>query len=197
MGPLIPQGVIGSGWFLLIAFLAGVGFGFALEQAGFSSSRKLVGVFYGYDTVVLKVFFTATVVAMLGLLYFSLFHWIDLSLVFVHPTYLWSTIVGGIIMGAGLALGGFCPGTSVAAAAIGKLDGLLFALGVFIGVFIFGEGYSWWKELYLAKNLGPIKLSRLIGISDGLTAFLVVIAAVAMFWAGEWAERVFARPEED
>src|SRR5512144_2870598 len=37
---------------LLIAFLIGTGFGFALEQAGFSSSRKLAGMFYGYDTTV-------------------------------------------------------------------------------------------------------------------------------------------------
>jgi hypothetical protein len=34
---------------ILTAFLIGTGFGFALEQAGFSSSRKLAGMFYGYD----------------------------------------------------------------------------------------------------------------------------------------------------
>ena len=58
MGPLVPQEIIGADWNLFIAFVIGIGFGFVLEQAGFSSSRKLAGMFYGYDTVVLKVFFT-------------------------------------------------------------------------------------------------------------------------------------------
>ena len=107
MGPLFPQEIISGHSNLFLAFIVGILFGFTLEQAGFSSSRKLAGVFYGYDTVVLKVFFTAAITAMLGLLYLSLFGWIDLSLVYVNPTYLWPTIAGGVIMGAGFIIGGY------------------------------------------------------------------------------------------
>ncbi len=46
---------------IIIAILIGIAFGFILEASGFSSSRKLAGVFYGYDFAVLKVFFTAAV----------------------------------------------------------------------------------------------------------------------------------------
>jgi hypothetical protein len=115
MGPLIVYEIISQNTNLLLAFIIGIGFGFVLEGSGFSSSRKLAGMFYGYDTTVLKVFFTAAIVAMLGLLFFSLFGWIDLSLVYVNPTFLWSAIVGGAIMGAGFILGGFCPGTAFCA----------------------------------------------------------------------------------
>ncbi len=111
MGPLIVNDIITQNTNFFLAFLIGIGFGFVLESSGFSSSRKLAGMFYGYDTVVLKVFFTAAVVAMVGLLFMSLFNWIDLDMVYVNPTYLWSTIIGGIIMGAGFITGGFCPGT--------------------------------------------------------------------------------------
>ena len=62
MGPLTGILDLTQGINLLIAFLIGIGFGFALEQAGFSSSRKLAGMFYGYDATVLKVFFTAAIV---------------------------------------------------------------------------------------------------------------------------------------
>ncbi|MFH1852593.1 MAG: YeeE/YedE thiosulfate transporter family protein [Candidatus Neomarinimicrobiota bacterium] len=195
MGPLIPNEIIAPGWDFLIAFVVGIGFGFVLEQAGFSSSRKLAGVFYGYDTVVLKVFFTAGVTGMLGLLYLSLFDMIDLNLVWVNPTFLWSAIIGGVIMGAGFIIGGFCPGTSACAAAIGKLDGLVFLGGIFIGVFLFGESYPLVKKLYLAGNLGPIKISELFHVSQGFLVLLVVIIAAAMFWAGEWAEKRFPREE--
>ncbi|MCF7801658.1 MAG: YeeE/YedE family protein, partial [Candidatus Marinimicrobia bacterium] len=139
MGPLVPNEVIAGNWNFLIAFVIGIGFGFILEQAGFSSSRKLAGMFYGYDTVVLKVFFTGAITAMLGLLFFSLFGWVDLNLVYVNPTYLWSAIIGGVIMGLGFIAGGFCPGTSICAAAIGKIDAMIFIAGIFLGVFIFGE----------------------------------------------------------
>ena len=195
MGPLIPQEIIAEGWNFFIAFVVGVGFGFVLEQAGFSSSRKLAGVFYGYDTVVLKVFFTAAVTGMLGLLYFSLFYWIDLNLVWVNPTFLWSAIIGGVIMGAGFIIGGFCPGTSVCALAIGKIDAMVFFGGIFIGVFLFGETYAIIKPLYMAEYLGNIKLSDVLGISQGALAFFVIIAALAMFYVAEIAEKKFPRKE--
>jgi hypothetical protein len=34
-----------------------------------------------------------------------------------------------------------------------------------------------------------------MGISSGLFTFLLIIAAVAMFWIGELAEKRFARPD--
>ncbi|MCF7797151.1 MAG: YeeE/YedE family protein [Lentisphaeria bacterium] len=195
MGPLVPNEVIGANWNFLIAFVIGIGFGFVLEQAGFSSSRKLAGMFYGYDTVVLKVFFTGAITAMLGLLFFSLFGWINLNLVYVNPTYLWSAIIGGVIMGVGFIAGGFCPGTSICAAAIGKIDAMIFIGGIFLGVFIFGEGFPLWEKLYYAMDLGAPKLNQVLGISGGFFAFLVIIAAAIMFWVGEWAEKKFPREE--
>lgn len=57
MAPLIVNEIISPDTNLFIAFLIGIGFGFVLEGSGFSSSRKLAGMFYGYDTTVLKVFF--------------------------------------------------------------------------------------------------------------------------------------------
>ncbi len=195
MGPLIVNEVITENSNMLLAFFIGIGFGFVLEQAGFSSSRKLAGMFYGYDTVVLKVFFTAAITAMLGLLFFSLFGWIDLSLVYVNETYLWSAIAGGVVMGAGFIIGGFCPGTSFSGAAIGKIDAMVFIAGLFIGIFLFGEVYDDIQPLYMAEFMGYPRISEFFGLSEGLLALLVIVAAIAMFWAGEWAERKFPREE--
>lgn len=195
MGPLAVNEIISENTNLFLAFIIGIGFGFVLEQSGFSSSRKLAGVFYGYDTVVLKVFFTAAITGMLGLLFFSLFGWIDLNLVYVNPTYLTSAIIGGIIMGAGFIIGGYCPGTSFCGASIGKIDAIVFIGGLFIGVFIFGIGYNLWDELYLARNMGSPKVSEALGMSDGFFVLLVIFAALAMFWVAEWAEEKFPREE--
>jgi hypothetical protein len=191
MGPLIANEIISSNTNLFLAFIIGIGFGFVLESSGFSSSRKLAGVFYGYDTVVLKVFFTAAITAMIGLLFFSLFGWIDMSLVYINPTYMTSAIAGGVIMGAGFIMGGFCPGTSFCAASIGKIDALVFIGGLVIGIFIFAEGYPLWENMYYANFMGIPKISEIAGLSDGLMALVIVLMAFAMFYVGEWAEKKF------
>ena len=59
----------GYGWFgdeaaLVVAFAIGIGFGFFLERAGFGSARKLAAIFYFKDFAVLRVMFTAILVAM-------------------------------------------------------------------------------------------------------------------------------------
>lgn len=195
MGPLISNGIITQNSNFLFAFLIGIGFGFILESSGFSSSRKLVGVFYGYDTVVLKVFFTAALTGMVGLLFLSLFDWIDLDLVYINPTYLYSSIAGGIIMGAGFIMGGFCPGTGFCAASIGKIDAMVFIGGLFIGIFIFAEGYPLWEGFYKAKFMGIPTLSQVLGLKDGVVVLGVILAAMGMFWLGEWAESKFPRKE--
>jgi len=195
MGPLAINEIISENTNLFLAFIIGIAFGFVLESSGFSSSRKLAGVFYGYDTVVLKVFFTGAITAMLGLLFFSLFGWIDLNLVYVNPTFLSSAIAGGVIMGAGFIIGGYCPGTSFCGASIGKIDALVFIIGLFIGVSIFGAGYNWWDDLYMANYLGEPKVSESLGLSDGVFALILIIVALGMFWMAEWAEKKFPREE--
>lgn len=195
MGPIVPIYEISAELNFLIAFIIGLGFGFALEQAGFSSSRKLAGMFYGYDTTVLKVFFTAAITAMLGLVYLNYFEMIDMSIVYINEYYITSAIAGGVVMGLGFIIGGFCPGTSVCAAAIGKIDAMAYLGGSLIGIYLFGITYDWWAEIYMQDYLGAIKISTALGLSDGIMVLLVVAAAVAMFYVGEWAEKKFARPD--
>lgn len=195
MGPLIINDIISQNTNFFLAFLVGIGFGFVLESSGFSSSRKLAGVFYGYDTVVLKVFFTAALVAMVGLLFMSLFNWIDLDMVYINPTYLWSTIIGGAIMGAGFITGGFCPGTSFCAASIGKIDAMFFIGGMFLGIVIFAEAYPLLEPLYKGSFLGTPTLPQALGFKDGVVVLGIIVVALGMFWVGEWAEKKFPREE--
>jgi hypothetical protein len=195
MGPLAINDIISQNTNFFLAFVIGIGFGFVLEQCGFSSSRKLAGLFYGYDMVVLKVFFTGGVTAMLGLLFFSLFGWVDLSMVYVNPTFLSSAIVGGLVMGVGFIMGGFCPGTSFCGAAIGKIDAMIFIVGLFIGVYFFAFGYPMFETLYKASFLGSPKFSTMVGLSDGVFAFLLVVVALGMFYVSEWVEKKFPQDE--
>lgn len=194
MHSVIPFDYLSTEWGLLIGFFIGMGFGFVLEQAGFSSSRKIAGVFYGYDFVVIKVFFTAVLVAMVGIIFFNYMDWIDLNRIFVNEFYLYSTITGGVIMGVGMIISGFCPGTAFSAASIGKIDAMIFIVGIFTGIFIFAEAYPLYKSLHLSNNLGGLKLSDAIGVTDGIFALIIIIVAIIMYWVIEKIEPIFERP---
>jgi len=181
MAPLVPN-ILSNEFSLVVALIAGIGFGFTLEQAGFSSTKKLVGLFYGYDFTVLKVFFTAGVTAMIGVLLFAHFGILDLSMIYINPTFLKSALVGGAIMGLGFVIGGFCPGTSVCAASIGKLDGLAFVFGSAIGVLAFVEGYPIFEKIYIAEAWGPVLVNEKLGMSKIVFAFLLTAFAFIAFY---------------
>lgn len=180
---------------MLTALLIGTGFGFALEQAGFSSSRKLAGMFYGYDTTVLKVFFTAAIVALIGSQFLSYFGVLNLNQVYVNEFYVTASLVGGVIMGAGFIMGGFCPGTGICAMSIGKIDDMVFVAGGFAGAFLFTETWPLIEGLATAQYRGPVKINEVLGLSPGVFTLILVVIAVGMFWIAELAEKRFARPE--
>jgi len=178
MGPLIPNGVIPYEWNNIIAILIGIFFGFILEASGFSSSRKLAGVFYGYDFAVLKVFFTAALVALIGILYMDYLGYLNMEQLYIHPTYLWGAIIGGVIMGVGFVAAGFCPGTSLCAVAIGKIDAIVYVIGIMVGIFIFSELYTVFQPIYDGYFEGNITLMDSLGVNRYWFVFVFTIIAI-------------------
>jgi rhodanese-related sulfurtransferase len=166
---------------LVVALLLGIAFGFVLEQAGFSSSRKLTGLFYGTDFTVLRVFFTAGVTAMSGVLLFTQLGWLDADLIYINPTFLHSAILGGVIMGVGFVLGGYCPGTSFCGAAVGRVDAMAFIAGSLLGIFGFGEAFPVFEGIYKAGSKGDLLISTALGLSGGQFAGIMIAVAVAAF----------------
>lgn len=193
--PLYKYGYFSLKTSLVIAFIIGIMFGFTLERAGFSSSRKLALQFYFRDMSVLKVMFTAIVVAMVGLLYLNLTEVLDLSRVYLNPTYLWPQIVGGIIMGVGFVIGGYCPGTSLVASAIGKIDGFFYVAGALFGMFVYGEIYPLIQRFAEDSYLGKVTLSDWLKLRPGMVALLVILMALGMFYGAELLEKKFAEKE--
>lgn len=183
--PLYPTGAIGDQGAFLANFFLGLAFGFFLERAGFGSSRKLANVFYFRDWAVLRVMFTAIVVAMLGLLYFGGLGWMEAEAINTGVTILGAQIVGGLLLGIGFIVGGWCPGTSVVGAASGKLDALVYIGGLVFGSALFGAGYDWLKPLYHWGEMGVQTLPGYLGLQPGVVAALVVLMALAAFTATE------------
>jgi rhodanese-related sulfurtransferase/uncharacterized membrane protein YedE/YeeE len=183
-------------WTYVLFGLIGFAFGFTLEMSGFGNSRKLAAQFYLTDLTVLKVMFTAIVTAMvltfgavsLGILNFNQ--------VWVNPTYLASGILGGLIMGVGFIVGGFCPTTSLAAASTGKVDGMFFVAGGFFGAFLFSETEKYFDSWYTnAGYYGRLTLDQVLHLPVGVVVLLIVFMALFMFWGAEQLERIFGKKD--
>ena len=179
---------------LLTAVVLGFLFGFSLERAGFGNARKLAAQFYLYDMTVFKVMFTAILVAMVGLYTLISFGMVDLSMMWINPTFMWAQVIGGFLLGVGFIMSGLCPGTSVVSAASGRWDGLVAFIGISIGLalFIFTvdsvPGMLW---LYQSGSMGVSILPELFGIPAPLFALGVVVMAAAAFVGAEKVEKIF------
>jgi uncharacterized protein len=179
-----------TGLSLLVAVLLGVAFGFVLERAGFGRAPKLVAQFYLTDMTVFRVMFTAVVVAALGSSLLSAVGLLDLRAVTInYPTFLWPMIVGGLLVGAGFVVSGYCPGTGVVAAASGKLDGAVTILGVVLGGLLFAESGGAAAPFFESGKLGSSYLYKLLGLPPLALALLVAVVAVGCFYAAGKIER--------
>jgi uncharacterized membrane protein YedE/YeeE len=178
---------------LLMALVIGIGFGFFLERGGLGSSRKLAAQFYLTDLTVFKVMFTAIVTSALGLFWLSWLGILDFSMVYINPTYIFPQLIGGLIFGIGFVTGGLCPGTSCVSAATGRIDGIVLLLGLFFGIFLFGETFSLINEFLYSGSLGQITFPDLTSLPKGIIIFLLVLMAVAGFIGAEKLEKRFSK----
>ncbi len=190
--PLYRFGFFGDNVSLVVAFLIGIGFGFFLERAGFGSAQKLTAQFYLTDLSVFKVMFSAIVTAMLGTFYLGWLGVLDLSLVYLTPTFILPQLIGGLLLGVGFVVGGYCPGTACVGISTGKLDAIACLAGVFAGIFVFGEAYPLLRSFYNATGMGTITLPQALNVSYGLVVFAVVLMAVGGFAGASWVEKAVA-----
>jgi hypothetical protein len=186
--PFYEFAAFGAHGAMYAALAIGIAFGWCLERAGMGSARKLSGQFYLTDLTVFKVMFSAIVTAMLGAFWLGRVGLLDLSRVYVPETYVLPQLVGGLVFGAGFAIGGLCPGTSCVAAATGRGDGLTLLSGMFSGVLITGLAFARLEHFYLSTARGTFTLPQLLHVPYGVAVAGVVCVALAGFRGAELVE---------
>ncbi|MEW6137388.1 MAG: YeeE/YedE thiosulfate transporter family protein [Thermodesulfobacteriota bacterium] len=191
-GPLYMMGAFGYWTNLMLSMAIGFFFGFVLERAGFGDARNLTSIFYFRDMRVLRVMFSALCTAMVGLIVLSFVGLFDYTLFLQYAllkTYLLPQLVGGILFGIGFAVGGYCPGTSAVGVVSGRLDAVVFLVGMITGIWIFAAGFPAWGWFYKSFDLGRVTLWHVFGIPMPVMAALVVVMALGAFWLAGLAER--------
>jgi uncharacterized protein len=175
------------------ALASGILFGYVLEQAGFGSPCKLRAQVRLTDWSVFKVMFTAILVAAVGILLLQVNDTFGSSGFYIPTTFVGATAAGGALIGAGFAVGGYCPGTSVVGTMSGRIDGLVFALGMLLGIWGFSAVYDadWIQAILHAGKLAEKTLPQLLGVSPWIIVLLMGLLALGGFVLGSRFERRF------
>lgn len=180
---------------LASGLLTGLLFGYVLEAAGFGSPRKLTAQFFLRDFAVFKVMFTAVMIAAVGLYLLRLGGVIGDNAVFVPTLFFWAILAGGLLIGAGFALGGYCPGTSMVGLASGRIDAIAFIVGMVAGTTLFAFLFEPLTGFYLAAK-GPEaqRLPDLFGLPEWAILAILGVMAIAGFALGSKLERARGGP---
>lgn len=134
---------------LLLGLATGIVFGFLLQKGQVAKFPVIVGQFLLKDWTVVKIMGTAVVVGAVGV--YALVAAGHASL-HVRPLLLGGVLLGGVLFGIGLAVLGYCPGTTVAACGEGRPDAAAGVLGMLAGALAF---VAVWPALQpVIKGLG-------------------------------------------
>lgn len=164
---------------IISGLLMGVVFGFALEKSRVFEPGIIVGQMQLRNWIMLKVFLSAVATGAVVLACLNGFGFVKLQ---PKAALYAADIVGGLILGAGIALAGACPGTTLAQIGVGYRDAIFTLLGGLSGAVAFSYAQPW-----LARSLigtGPKQIfSELAGIpywqgALALAAVIVVVLAV-------------------
>jgi uncharacterized membrane protein YedE/YeeE len=170
---------------LIMAAVLGVFFGFFLERGGLGNPHRLTGVFYLSDFAVPKAMFTAILVAATGLCLLSDLKLLDMSRVWIIPTFFWPQLVGGALFGLGYVVSGYCPGTAVAGFASGRLDALVTMIGIGVGTVLFAEVFPWLEAFYRTSSMGQVTLPEWTGMNHWVLLAILFVIAGFLFYTME------------
>ena len=141
--------------------------------------EKQVGALLIRDMTIFKFMLTAIMVGMVGVYILSGAGVITMS---HKPMNMGAVIIGGILFGAGWAVMGFCPGTSVAALGEGRVHAVYAIAGMLTGAAIFARLYPFLKETVMAwKDYGKIGLPEVLGISPWIIIPIFIIIVLGLF----------------
>jgi len=130
---------------LTLAIVLGALFGFALNRVGATNPQNIINMLRLSDTSLMKAILFAIGLSSIFLFGGLALGVIDPAHVSIKSAYL-GVFIGGLLLGLGFALAGYCPGTGLAAAAAGRKDALFFIIGGLFGAFAFTLSYGWLVE---------------------------------------------------
>lgn len=175
---------------IFVGLLMGIVFGFALEKSRVFEPGVIVGQMQLRNFIMLKVFLTAVATGAVVLAVLNGFGFVKLQ---PKAAIYGADVIGGALLGVGIALAGACPGTTLAQIGAGYRDALFTLAGGLIGAVAFSYAQPWFASTALSTNYGSLTFTGLAGIPywQGALAFAAVLVLLLVVlerwrpWRGE------------
>ncbi len=167
---------------IILAIVIGAAFGFVLDRIGTTNPNWIFKMLNLTNLHLAKTILMAIGVGSVLMFVGQMAGFVDVGHMSVKTAYV-GVGIGGLIMGFGWAFSGYCPGTSVAAAASGRKDALFFIAGGLLGAAAYMVSYASIKGTFLMDKIagGKVTLGTIPGAKyEGLTAIQGDLLGIAL-----------------
>jgi hypothetical protein len=162
-----------------LGLVTGVLFGFLLQKGRVLRFEKQLGALLLKDMTIFKFMLSSILVGMVGITILT-----DAGIITLgHKTMnLGAVVLGGALFGAGWAIMGFCPGTSIGALGEGRWHAVFGIAGMVAGAALYAELYPFFKATVMSwQDFGKIGLPEALGVSPWLLIPLLWAAVISLF----------------
>ena len=177
---------------IALAVLVGVAFGMTLDRIGATNPGLIIRMLNLTNLHLMKTILMGIGVGSVLLFSSLLTGLVDPGHLSIKASHL-GVLIGGLLLGVGFAVAGYCPGTGLAAAATGRIDALFFVVGGLLGAAVFMITYPAIEATGVLDNvlggkvsMGPIsgtKFGALFSSASGeVIGFVLGIALIALAW---------------
>jgi len=174
---------------LVLAIVLGAAFGAVLDRVGATNPGYIIRMLNLTDMHLMRTILLAIGIGSVLMFGGLLTGIVDVGHLSVKTAYT-GVFVGGLLLGAGFAVAGYCPGTGLTAAATGRKDALFFVAGGLAGAAAYMGSYAWVKTTGVLDKiaggkatLGTIAGTKYPALIDALPGEIVGIALGIVFIA--------------
>lgn len=166
---------------LILGMITGIFFGALMQQGRVLRFEKQVGAMLLQDMTIVKFMLSAIIVGMVGINLLVHMGVVELG---VKATHVGSNLIGGVLFGAGWAVMGYCPGTSLGALGEGRWHAIWAVLGMLVGAAIYAEAYPMMNATVATwGSFGKVTIPQLLGVSPWVVIpVLIVLYLLLFFW---------------
>ncbi|MRU14171.1 hypothetical protein FDP25_01890 [Roseovarius sp. A21] len=171
---------------IILAIVIGAAFGVVLDRIGATNPNWIGKMLTLTHLHLMKTILLAIGTGSILMFGGQMLGLVDVGHMSVKTAYV-GVFIGGLLLGAGWAAAGYCPGTGVCAAASGRKDALFFIAGGLLGAAAYMVTYPAWKSTGLLEGekmtLGTVPgtdYPAFVGISGDLLGIVMGLVFVAI-----------------
>lgn len=167
---------------IILAIIIGAAFGAVLDRIGAANPNWIVGMLTLRRLHLMKTILLAIGTGSILMFGGQMLGFVDVGHMSVKSAYV-GVFIGGLLLGAGWAASGYCPGTGVCAAASGRRDALFFIVGGLLGAAAYMVTYPAWKATGLLDEIagGKVTLGTVPGSAyEGVLSLSGDILGIAL-----------------